>query len=194
MKFLIDVVQGGLDLCYSQVTLFRKNIKTKGKFKLKGLPTINIWYGASLELGANVVLNSRNRGYHINMYAPVKIFLDKKGAQVLIGDNTRIHGTCIHAMGRIEIGNNCLIAANCNIFDSNGHDLSMENPNGRIHSKDEPKDIRIGNNVWIGANTMVLPGVTIGDGSVIAANSVVTKNIPPKTLAGGNPAVVIRAY
>ena len=56
----------------------------------------------------------------------------------------------------------------------------------------EPAPIHIGKNVWIGANAMVLPGVTIGDGAVIAAGAIVTKDVPPFTVVGGSPAKVIK--
>jgi len=126
------------------------------------------------------------------MYASVKILADREGAVISIGRNTRINGACIHAWKRVSIGENCLIAANCQIIDSNGHDLSFDNVENRINTKDNPKDIVIEDNVWLGANTIVLSGVKIGRGSVISANSVVVKDIPPMVVAGGNPAVIIR--
>ena len=55
-----------------------------------------------------------------------------------------------------------------------------------------PKPIKIGCNVWIGANATILPGVTIGDGAVIAAGAVVSKDVPPRTIAGGVPAKIIK--
>ena len=69
-------------------------------------------------IGNNVTLSSRNKGYHINMHSPVKLFADRQNAIITIGANTQIFGTCIHAYEKIIIGENCLIAANCQIFDS----------------------------------------------------------------------------
>lgn len=133
-------------------------------------------------------------GYHINMHSPVKLFADKSGAQIRIGDKTRIHGTCIHAYQLVEIGRNCLIAANCQIFDCSGHDLSFNNVGNRINTIGTVKPIKIEDYVWIGANSIVLPGVTIGKGSVISANSVVMNDIPSMCVAGGNPAKIINDY
>ena len=112
---------------------------------------------------------------------------DRENAVIKIGENTRIHGTCIHAYKSIEIGKNCLIAANCQIFDGNGHDLSFENVHNRINTIGESKEIIIEDSVWLGTGVIVLPGVKIGMGSVIAANSVVHKDIPSMVIAGGNP-------
>lgn len=128
------------------------------------------------------------------MHSPCKFLLDQPGGIIKIGKNTRIHGTCIHAYTSVEIGENCLIAANTQIFDGSGHDLSFENPDNRINTLGNNKPIVIENSVWIGANSIILPGIRIGYGSVVASGSVVTKNIPPLTLVGGNPAKIIKQY
>jgi acetyltransferase-like isoleucine patch superfamily enzyme len=160
----------------------------------KGYPILQIEKNTNLKIGKNVSFTSINRGYHLNLQNPMKLMLDKKGAEIIIGDNTRIKGTCIHAQESIRIGKNCLIAGNCQIIDSNGHELSFENVKDRINTKGKTKPIVIEDNVWIGANTFVLPGVTIGEGSVIGAGSIVASNIPSYSFARGNPAVVIKSY
>ena len=154
-------------------------------------PSIIIKDGGTLKIGDNVTINSDNHGYHVNMYKPCKLLIDRPGGNINIGKNTRIHGSCIHAYEEITIGENCLIAANCQIIDGNGHDLSLQNPENRIHTKGESNPIIIEDHVWIATNVVVLPGVKIGKGSVITANSVVHKNIPPGVIAGGNPIQVI---
>lgn len=179
---------------YFYFICLKHNIKILGDIKIKGIPIIDISKESRLFIGKGVTLNSRNRGYHINMHSPVKLFADGKGAVIKIGDNTRIHGTCIHAYQSIEIGENCLVAANCQIFDGNGHDLSFPDVANRINTKGSSKPIIIEDCVWIGANSIILPGVTIGKGSVIAANSVVNKSIPSMVVAAGNPAKIIKKY
>ena len=172
--------------------LMKKNIVFGKNIKFTKLPHIYIDKNAKLILGNNVVINSDNSRYHLNMHSSSKILLDKAGGIITIGDNTRIHGTCIHAFKSITIGKNCLIAANTQIIDGNGHELSFPNVENRIKTVDEPKPVVIEDNVWIGANVIILPGVTIGEGSVIAAGSIVSKNIPSMVVAGGNPARVIK--
>jgi len=169
-----------------------KRVVLQSMVTIIGKPIIDIRANARLTIGRNVTLSSRNSGYHINMHSPVKLLADRPGAQIIIGDNTRIHGTCIHAYDKIEIRRNCLIAANCQIFDGNGHDLSFDNVANRLHTIGGAKPIIIEDNVWIGTNVVVLPGVRIGAGSVISANSVVHKDIPPMVIAGGNPIQIIR--
>ena len=172
----------------------KKNLIIGKGLSVVGKPLIDIKRNCKLIIGKNVTLNSRNRGYHINMHSPVKLFADRPGAKIVIGDNTRIHGTCIHAYSSITVGSNCLIAANCQIIDGNGHDLSFDDVDNRINTHGGSKAVTIEDSVWLGANTIVLSGVKIGRGSVISANSVVSKDIPPKTLAGGNPAVILKEY
>jgi acetyltransferase-like isoleucine patch superfamily enzyme len=185
--FLMDKVRAYL------ISL-KRNVVVQGKLVVNGKPMIDIFKECQLVIGDGVTLNSRNRGYHINMHSPVKLLADRPGAHIKIGDRTRIHGTCIHAYNSIEIGKNCLIAANCQIIDGNGHDLSFPDVDNRINTRGSSKPVKIEDSVWLGANVIVLPGVTIGKGSVISANSVVSKDIPPMALAAGNPAVVLKQY
>jgi acetyltransferase-like isoleucine patch superfamily enzyme len=101
------------------------------------------------------------------------------GAYSSIGDRTQIH-----CSENITIGNYVLISWDCNILENNFHGTT----DGGIKSA----PIVIKDRVWIGCRSIVLAGVTIGEGSVVAAGSVVTKDVPPGTLVAGNPARVIR--
>jgi acetyltransferase-like isoleucine patch superfamily enzyme len=179
---------------YPVILAQKEGLIIKGRIILKGFPLIDITEHASITIGNHVTLNSRNKGYHINLHSPVKLFADRPGAEIMIGESTRIHGTCIHAHKRISIGKGCLIAGNTQIFDSSGHDLSFPHVEDRIHTIGCAKPITIEDNVWIGANCLILPGTSVGSGSVIAAGSVVVKSIPPFVIAGGNPAKVIKDY
>lgn len=106
-------------------------------------------------------------------------------AHIIIGDNTAIGDrTEIHAGSRVEIGKGCNIAWDVCIMDRDYH---------KFNSSDEAiKPVKICDNVWIGCNSIVLKGVTIGEGAVIAAGSVVTRDVPPKTLVAGNPAKILK--
>ena len=174
--------------------VYKKRLILKGNISLKKTPIIEIHKQSKIIIGRAVRLNSRNETYHVNMHSPVKLMADRPGAVIEIGDNTRIHGTCIHAYKRISIGKNCLIAANTQIFDGSGHDLSFDNVDNRIHTTGGYKEVIIEDSVWLGANVIVMPGVRIGRGSVIAAGSIVVQDIPAMCIAGGNPAKVIKKY
>jgi len=149
---------------------------------------------AKIIIGKGTIINSSNRNYHLNMFQKCKIYADRADALITIGENCRIHGTCIHAYSKITIGDNCLIAANTNIIDGNGHQLSFENPENRINTTDSGKSITIGNNVWIAANCIILGGANIGNGSIITAGSIIKGEVPPMSIYGGNPAKLIKKY
>jgi acetyltransferase-like isoleucine patch superfamily enzyme len=108
-------------------------------------------------------------------------------AVISIGENTFINtGTIITSRRRIVIGKNCHLANQVIIMDDDFHDVSQ-----REHTS-EKAAISIGNNVWIATRAIILKGVTIGEGAVVAAGAVVTKDVPPFTLVGGVPAKFIR--
>ncbi|OQX74685.1 MAG: hypothetical protein B6D59_01840 [Campylobacteraceae bacterium 4484_4] len=96
---------------YKKILGNKKNIHFTGKISFIGVPLVDLHDDAALEIGDNVTLTSLNRGYHLNLHSPVKLFANKPGATIKIGENTRIHGTCIHATKSVVIGKNCLIAA-----------------------------------------------------------------------------------
>lgn len=181
-------------LCYVHWLRSRDNIRLEGSLILQGKPQIDIRRGARLELGDNVTLRSANVGYHVSLYAPVKLFADTPGALIRIGRNSRLNGSCIHAQESVIVGANCLIAANCQICDGNGHALSFPDVQNRIHTRGSTRPVVIEDNVWIGTGSVILPGVVIGNGSVIGANSVVIHDIPPMVVAAGNPAVIVKDY
>jgi len=153
----------------------------------KGVSSLNKIPSAKIIIGKNTIINSNNFGYHLNMFTNCKLLADKPNAIIKIGDNCRIHATCIHAFTEITIGNRVLIAANTQIIDGNGHMLSMENPENRINTVDKGKPIFIHDDVWIGTNVLILGGVTIGKGAIVSAHTVVNKDVDPYTLVGGSP-------
>lgn len=159
-----------------------------------GFSTIYTRNKASIFIGDNVTIYSISSSYHASMHSPCKIVADKGGAIIRIGNKSRIKGVCIHAHNEIIIGKRCLIGANTQIIDSNGHELSMNNPSNRINTISKPKQVHIGDDVWIGINTIILPGTKIGNGSIVVAGSVVRGEFPQKSLIGGNPAVILKDY
>jgi acetyltransferase-like isoleucine patch superfamily enzyme len=120
--------------------------------------------------------------------APIELVCGP-GAHLEIGDRTFInYGTSIGATLLIRIGVDCQIGPYCMLMDNAFHRLEPE----RRNEVPPSAPIVIGNNVWLGARTIVLPGVTIGHDSVIGAGSVVTRDVPPRTLSAGVPARPIK--
>lgn len=123
--------------------------------------------------------------------------------RVTLGDYALVHGARIICDAEVSIGGHALISWNVVLMDTyrvpfgareRRQELEqLPTRSKRLACADVPaQPIRIGNNVWIGFDACVLPGVNIGEGSVVGAKSVVTANVPPFTIVAGNPARVIR--
>ena len=111
------------------------------------------------------------------------------GATLRIGAGSLVNfGTSIVALESVSIGERCLIGTHCMITDTAFHDVDPE----RRLAPPSAKPVTIGSNVWLGARVVVLPGVTIGADAVVGVGSIVTSDIPPRALAVGVPARVVR--
>ncbi|KAA9132907.1 acyltransferase [Microbacterium caowuchunii] len=113
------------------------------------------------------------------------------GPNIVIGDRVRMNQTSISAVSLVHIERGATFARGCYISD---HSHGFDDPD--LFIRDQPLDrvapVRIGEGAWLGQNCVVLPGVTIGRGSVIGANSVVREDIPDRVVAAGAPARVLR--
>ena len=116
--------------------------------------------------------------------------------KLIIKNNVSITDRCIiSAANRIEIGNGCLLGRDTFITDnSHGENISINELNISPHERNifSKVTVIIGDNVWTGKNVCIMPNVKIGNGAIIGANSVVTHNIPPYSVAVGSPAKVIK--
>ena len=116
-------------------------------------------------------------------------FMCDYGYNIEVGENFYAnHNLVILDANKVIFGDNVFVAPNCSFYTS-GHPLDYETRNKGL---EYAKPIKIGSNVWIGGNVVVLPGVTIGDNVVIGAGSVVTKDIPSNVVAVGNPCKPIK--
>jgi acetyltransferase-like isoleucine patch superfamily enzyme len=116
-------------------------------------------------------------------------FYTTGGADIRIGRNVFVNQNCtFYDLGGLAIADDVMIGPNVSLITS-GHPLEPS----RRHAFTTAKPIAIERNVWIAAGATIIGGVTVGENSVVAAGSVVTKNVPPNTLVGGNPARVIRS-
>lgn len=111
------------------------------------------------------------------------------GYNIHVGDHFYAGYNCtILDMAEVKIGHRCLIGPNVGIYTA-GHSIE---PKGR-YKKGYAIPIEIGNDVWIGGSCVILPGITIGKNSIVAAGSVVTKDVPSDTIVAGNPAKILKS-
>tara|TARA_B100001939_G_scaffold335203_1_gene336992 strand:+ start:1809 stop:2372 length:564 start_codon:yes stop_codon:yes gene_type:complete len=128
-----------------------------------------------------------------------RLVTETSKSEINIKDNVFIGGkTILDCLNKIEIDENVLISYECIITDHDSHSLETEKRKNDLSrfKKNEMKWSDVGNkpikicrNSWIGTRSIILKGVTIGEGAIVAAGSVVTKNVSPYTLVGGNPAI-----
>lgn len=171
----------------------------------------NVEFGAGLYCeSAQIFLRVRSKqpaaivlGDHVSCYAGCSFAIGENGS-CRIGSYTLLNGALIMAEERIEIGSHCLISWGVGIADSDFHPLDPKQrwadaealaPFAANRPARQPlrsRPVIIADNVWIGMNSTILKGVTIGENSVVAAGSVVTKPVPANVVVAGNPAVITK--
>jgi acetyltransferase-like isoleucine patch superfamily enzyme len=141
-------------------------------------------FGAAPIVRGDVVIGGGFRSESVQYRSAISA---APGGRVRIGDRVFVNqGVTIHAVESITIGDDVLIGDLACVYDTNFHEV--EEGEGVVHGP-----VVIGRNVWIGRGAIVLPGVTIGESSVVAAGAVVTRDVPERTLVAGNPARPVKA-
>lgn len=174
--------------------------------RLLGRPTCELQEGAVLGRTARIRngFGDSSRivvGPHTHVNG--ELFLFASGGRITLGEWCYVgEGSRIWSSGSVKIGNRVNISHSVNIFDSNTHPMRAAERHQQIKTiltQGHPRDISlgerpvtIGDDVWLGAGSIILRGVTIGEGAIIGAGSVVTKDVQPFCVVAGNPAVQVR--
>lgn len=157
------------------------------KVKIKDTLSVNLsWHGKNNQPGTLYIGKNANfivKGSY-SIYSGGYISVSDN-ATLIIGSGFLNNNGKISCFEKIEIGNDVKLSEEVIIRDSDNHLMKYD---GYIKTK----PIKIGNHVWVGMRAVILKGVTVNDGAVIAAGSVVIKDVPPNTLVGGVPARVIK--
>lgn len=166
-----------------------KGVRIGKKVVFHGCPVIQRSENTDIIIGNNCTFNSSKRSVRVRLYQPCTFITVQKGAEIIFGDHSGASGALIVAANKVKIGNNVLIGAHCTIIDTDFHN---SDPCRRLEVEDIPsRPVIIEDNVFLGFNCVILKGVTIGENSVIGANSVVIGSIPKNSIAIGNPCKVV---
>jgi acetyltransferase-like isoleucine patch superfamily enzyme len=164
------------------------------KTTIVGRPLVGMGVGSTIHIGKDVILMSSSRFcLSASLYAPCKIQTISQSSLIQIGDGASFNGTSmVCRSSRISIGARTMIGPNVTIVDSPFHSLWPPAVRNSYSGTEHDAPVEIGDDVWIGAQVVILPGSRIGSGSVIGAGSIVNSEIPPNCLAAGSPARAIR--
>lgn len=161
-------------------------------FRSTGVIRIKARESGSVVLGNHVRLLAGWRSNRVGLSGPV-ILHAWEGGRIEIGDHTGASAVVVSSRSSVTIGKHCNIGGNVRIFDHDFHALDAQVRRGPRGCSDcATRPIVIGDDVFIGAQSIILKGVTIGDRAVIGAGSVVSKDVPADCVAAGNPAVIVR--
>ena len=163
------------------------------EFSSSGIPILFIHHTSKIKIGKNFKINNRILSNPIGRNYKC-IFAIRENAELTIGDNVGMSGTTIFCRKEVNIGDNVKIGGNVCIYDTDFHSLiSKERAINELDkSKTKSKKVILENNVFIGAHSTILKGVTIGENSIVGACSLVSKDVPANEIWGGTPATFIR--
>ena len=195
IMFLLDNLQQATEMnwhtLWCRILASMWGVQLGSSCKFSGRTFFRKYPGSRIRIGNNCRFRSSFRSNLLGINRPCGISTHQKNAEIFLGDNCGCSGTIIGAARKIVLGNQVLCGANVTITDFDWHGLHASERNQQVFEKAE--SVRIGDNVWLGLNTLVLKGVEIGNNTVVGANSVVTSSLPDNVIAAGIPARVIRS-
>lgn len=184
-------VRNRLSSYYNLLRLKMYSVEHGKHCVIHGKLYITLFPTAKVTIGNNLYFSS---GWGVNALCANKrgMIYATEHASIEIGDHVGMSSTVLWAHNKIVIGDYVKIGGNCILIDTDAHNMDFSIRRGQHTDWGIAAPIVIEDDVFIGANCIILKGVTIGARSIIAAGSVVTKNIPADCIAGGNPAKIIR--
>jgi acetyltransferase-like isoleucine patch superfamily enzyme len=156
---------------------------------MNGRPLIRCVRGGSLEIQEGVKINTRVASNPVIGRQRTTLMVMAPGARMVIGAYVGMSGVCICAANCVEIGERTIIGADALVTDTDFHS-PLPDGGWSNDAAGNSAPVRIGKGCFIGARAIILKGVTIGDGAVVAAGALVTRDVPAEHLAIGNPAMV----
>ena len=191
LKKIVSTFLNSYDKSITYLVFYINNIQFTS-FTTKGIPYVRITKGAKCLIGNNFKINNTIRSNPIGRNQKCILSVSNKGT-LIIGNNVGMSCSSIVCMNEITIGNNVMFGGGCCIYDSDFHPIDPAKRTSLQNEFTNHNSVLIGDNVFIGAHSTILKGVSIGENSVIGACSVVTKSIPCNEIWAGNPAKYIKS-
>ncbi len=160
-------------------------------WRVLGMPIIQRHRSSDILLGDGLSLRSWPRTNPLVPHHPVVFATRRAESTIRVGNDCGFTGTTFVAADRIEVGDRVQIGSNVSVVDTDFHPLRPDERN-RNFNAGAAAPIVIEDDVFVGMDSLILKGVTVGEGSVVGAGSVVSRDVPPGTVVAGNPATVVR--
>ncbi len=189
MKQLLTKILCIPNYIYNMLVFWYRHIERDGKVTVNG--RLRVFGHGHIHIGRNVIINSCLSSNPIGGDTHTVLSL-KNTAELRIGDNVGISNAAIVCHDKITIGDRTIIGGGTKIYDTDFHSLDYRQRGDYEHETALTRPVTIGEDVFIGGQSIILKGVRIGDRSIIGAGSVVTKEVPPDEVWAGNPAKKIR--
>jgi acetyltransferase-like isoleucine patch superfamily enzyme len=176
-----------------KVALGHEGVDVSDDVRVLGRAIVSMCHGSSISIGARSVLISRSQRTALGVSHPVILRTLLPESRIIIGTDVGLSGTTICAAHSVSIGDRVLLGADVIISDTDFH--AVDTISRRYEALPAPRpadEVMIGDDVFIGARSVVLKGASIGSGTVVGAGSVVAGEIPPAVVAAGNPCRPIR--
>lgn len=193
IRFLLyerySLINGGISISLAKF-FYGKRFSIKSNYRVWGKIRFLLLGGGSITIGKDFHCVSNRKRAVFTLFTPTHLTIIGDG-EIVLGNHVGLNGTTIASRQKISIGDNTMIGPNTIIIDHDGH---VAWPLEDRWTKQGPiKEIVIENDVWIGMNCMILKGVTIGSGAIIAGGSIVVGDVEPNTVYAGNPARKIKS-
>lgn len=171
-------------LPFDALYFFLKGVRWHWSWRVRGWPLLSQSKRYQISIGKHAILTSDPKWNTIGVFQKTTIKAVGPSARIEIGENVQMSGVTISARDLIKIGDDVLLGSGVLITDNDGHPID---PFAREHGEVKVSPVIIEDRAFIGARSMLLKGVHIGEGAVVGAGSVVVKGVAPFTIVGGNP-------
>lgn len=173
-----------------RIYLMLRGVKVGADLICIGRPCVNLGRGGKIILGKNVSICNSGMANPLAEYGRSRFATVAPGAEIFIHDHVGMSSCVISCANKVEIGEGTIIGGGALVIDTDFHPR-LPDGNWGTDPRSVSKPVVIGKKCFIGARAIILKGVRIGDGAVVGAGSVVTKDVSAKTVVAGNPAIIV---